>query len=332
MFVLDLAELRRQFPDAFSAGLVRHGACLERGLVLADLAADRVDLAFQPGEVFAVVFLGFRRSRLVGGDGGVEDRRVAVGPDESVEDGVLEGLRGQPVVVAAALAEALPVVADVVAVLAGSSVREGSGVGGVAAVADDAAGEFVLGGVRSAQAVISGSGVEGLRGLGERLAVDQRCVRGWVPGTVVVDLPGVDAVPEQGRDVAVGPESSVAGSQPLLVEMVRDRLAAETAPGVQVEDFLDDERLIGYGDEEELVLVHGVAVWRPAGVPSTLGGLRAQRLANPVDHRGAFELGEHAQNLHQHAPDVGGCVERLGGRSERDAGLVELVDDLAENP
>ncbi|OHV31085.1 hypothetical protein BBK14_16285 [Parafrankia soli] len=154
-FVLDLAELCCEVSDAFSAGVLGHGALFERGLVLADLAADRVDLVFQPGEVFAVVFLGFRSSGLVGGDGGVEDRRAVVDLDEGVEDGVLEGLRGQSVVVAAALAEALPVVADVVAVLAGSSVGEGSGVGGVAAVADDAAGEFVLGGVRGAQRVIS---------------------------------------------------------------------------------------------------------------------------------------------------------------------------------
>ncbi|WP_154676905.1 hypothetical protein [Parafrankia discariae] len=94
VFVLDLGELCREVSDAFSAGVLRHGALFERGLVFADLAADRVDLVFQPGEVFAVVLLGFRGSGLVGGDGGVEDRRSAVGLDEGVEDGVLEGVRG----------------------------------------------------------------------------------------------------------------------------------------------------------------------------------------------------------------------------------------------
>jgi hypothetical protein len=47
---------------------------------------------------------------------------------------------------------------------------------------------------------------------------------------------------------------------------------------------------------------------------------------SPVDDGLAFELGEHTQHLHQHPPDRGGGVERLGRGPEHDFGLVEVVE------
>ena len=58
----------------------------------------------------------------------------------------------------------------------------------------------------------------------------------------------------------------------------------------------------------------------------------ASRLAlhagdDPVDDGGAFELGEHAEQLDHQATGRGAGVEGLGGRSERDADLVEFLQN-----
>jgi len=44
----------------------------------------------------------------------------------------------------------------------------------------------------------------------------------------------------------------------------------------------------------------------------------------------ALEFGEYAEQLHEHPPDRGGGVERLGGGGERDSGVVEFGEEVQE--
>jgi len=75
-----------------------------------------------------------------------------------------------------------------------------------------------------------------------------------------------------------------------------------------------------------LVRVDGVGVWRGAEGPFAFGRLAFHAVDDPVDDHLAFELGEHAEHLDQHPACGGGGVERLGGRAEDHAGVVEVVE------
>jgi len=74
----------------------------------------------------------------------------------------------------------------------------------------------------------------------------------------------------------------------------------------------------------------GVAVrHRPEG-PFALGRLAFHPVDHPIDDHLAFELGEHAEHLHQHPPGRGGGVERLGRGAEDDPCGVEVVEQRDE--
>jgi hypothetical protein len=73
-----------------------------------------------------------------------------------------------------------------------------------------------------------------------------------------------------------------------------------------------------------------VAVGAVAAAPGAAGGLAFHAGDDPVDDGGAFELGEGAEDLHDHAADGGVGVEVLAGGAERHPGLVELVEDLQQ--
>jgi len=79
-------------------------------------------------------------------------------------------------------------------------------------------------------------------------------------------------------------------------------------------------------------LVDAVAERGVPDGPLALAGLALHPVDHPVDDHFAFELGEHAEHLHEHAPGRGGGVERLGGRAEHDPGLVEFVEQPHEVP
>ncbi|WP_347176921.1 hypothetical protein [Parafrankia sp. EAN1pec] len=332
MFVTCLRELLVEFTDPVPAGVAGHGAVFERELVLADLAAGGCDLGLKACEVVAAVLCGLQGAGVVGGDSCLEDLRVGVHLDERVDDGCFEIVGADAVVVASGRSVAQPVVAGVVAVVAGAAVRGGPDVGGVASLADDPAGEFVPGGVRGAQRTFfCPCGACGVRGL-EGVVVDDGGVRGVVPDAVVVDLAGVDLVLEDVSDGPVGPWPACAGTQSLCVQGGSYDAGSVLVADIHLEDLLDYRSFFDDGDEIELLAVGGVAVRGPAGSPSALLRLGAQGATNAFDHRGSFELGEHAQHLHEHAADGAGGVEGLGGGTERHAGLVEFIDDLAEKP
>ena len=84
------------------------------------------------------------------------------------------------------------------------------------------------------------------------------------------------------------------------------------------------------GDELVGVAVDVVAVGSVAAGPFALGGFGGHAFDDPVDDGFPFKLREHAQELDEHAADGGGGVERLGGRGERDPGLVQFVEQAEE--
>jgi hypothetical protein len=67
-----------------------------------------------------------------------------------------------------------------------------------------------------------------------------------------------------------------------------------------------------------------------SGSPPAAGGLALHAVDDPVDDRGALELGGHPEHLNHHPPRRGGGVERLGGRAEYHADLVQLVEDVGQ--
>ncbi|MFZ0044364.1 MAG: hypothetical protein WAL16_00875 [Streptosporangiaceae bacterium] len=112
---------------------------------------------------------------------------------------------------------------------------------------------------------------------------------------------------------------------PAVVQRAGDGLAAEPLPRVQPEDQPHDGGLAFVYDQGGGGGVDLVAERSAAALPFAGGGLAFHAGDDPVDDGVAFELGEHAEHLHQHAAHRRGGVERLGGRPEHHSGLVEVI-------
>ncbi|WTL29231.1 hypothetical protein OHB26_19650 [Nocardia sp. NBC_01503] len=72
--------------------------------------------------------------------------------------------------------------------------------------------------------------------------------------------------------------------------------------------------------------VDPVSVGPFAALPFAFGGFAFHARDDAVDDGVAFELGEHAQHLHQHSTHGGGGVEWFCGGAEHDSGSVQLVE------
>jgi hypothetical protein len=90
-------------------------------------------------------------------------------------------------------------------------------------------------------------------------------------------------------------------------------------------------------DSSTISFVDAVAVGAFAAFPESFGGFAFHSGDDAVDDGVAFELGEHAQHLYEHAAHGGGGVEWFGGGPEYDPGAVQLIEqrdqvaEVAEN-
>ncbi len=80
------------------------------------------------------------------------------------------------------------------------------------------------------------------------------------------------------------------------------------------------------GHEPVGVVGDGVAEGTATAFPQPFGGFAFHAVDHAVDDGVAFELGEHAQHLHQHPAHRRGGVERFRGGAEHHAALVEFVE------
>ncbi len=174
--------------------------------------------------------------------------------------------------------------------------------------------------------VLLASQPEDLAGEVEGLRVDERRVRRGVVGVAKVDLAEVDPVAQHGEDGHVVPRLAGLGAMATFVEPGGDGLGAVSLAAVAVEDDGHERRFVGVDGEVSGGRVDEVAVGARAAAPFAAGGFAFHAGDHPVDDGGPFELGEHAEHLDHHSPGGGGGVERLGGRTERHSGGVELLE------
>nr|WP_246023469.1 hypothetical protein [Nocardia yunnanensis] len=145
-------------------------------------------------------------------------------------------------------------------------------------------------------------------------------------GAAEGQLAEIDPAVEDPQYVVAGPFTAGAGTVPPRVQLRGDGTGTETTAGVEVEDHAHDH---GFGLVHEQGLrglVDPVAVGSFAALPFAFGGFAFHARDDAVDDGVAFELGEHAQHLHQHAPHGSGGIEWFCGRAEHDLGSVEFVE------
>jgi|GEM_PF-4354682 len=199
-------------------------------------------------------------------------------------------------------------------------------------VARDEPSVQVVAGDGGALCVLLASQPEDLAGEVEGLRIDERRVRGGVVGVAKVDLAAVDPVAQHGADGHVVPWLPGLGAVAALVEPGGDGLGAVSLAAVAVEDDGHERRFVGVHGEVPAVWVDEMAVGAGAAAPLTAGGFAFHAGNHPVDDGGPLELDEHAVHLDHHPPGRGGGVERLGGRTERHSGGVELFEQRGQAP
>lgn len=128
----------------------------------------------------------------------------------------------------------------------------------------------------------------------------------------------VDPVGQNQLDGVLGPGAAGARAKPLGVQLGGDRAGAEPVRGVQLEDLTYDGHLLLVRDQPVESPVQAVSQGTSAAGPQALGGLAFHTGHNPVDDRFSFELGAHAEHLHQHPAYRGGGVEWFSSRAEDD--------------
>ncbi|HEX8630020.1 MAG TPA: hypothetical protein VF755_17825 [Catenuloplanes sp.] len=324
---VELDDLCLQCGDAWGADGVVHGAVLKGGQVAVDRGAGGCDLGLDRGEfgaavgVAVVVVLpgaGDDIGEQVGAAGeGVGDG----GEDCGLEIVGVDATRGTAGGAVAGAGEA-----GVVPVAAGLAGGGGADVLVPAAWAGDQSGAVVVGVAAGALGLLVAAGVAQPLGGGERRLVDEGRVGVGGDDVAEVDLAQVDAVGEDAADVVSAPGFAGAVAHASAVELVGDGAGAEPGGDVQVEDLPQDGCLGRVRGEPVVVVVDKVAVGAGAAGPLALAGLGGHAVDDAVDDGAAFELGEHAEQLQEHAAHRGGGVEVFGGRAERHVGGVELLD------
>nr|WP_232851035.1 hypothetical protein [Nocardia acididurans] len=160
----------------------------------------------------------------------------------------------------------------------------------------------------------------------EDVDVDEGGVGAGDGGVAEGQLAEVDPVVEDSQDVVAGPFAAGAGSMPACVQLSGDGPRTEAAAGVEVEDRAHDHGFGVVHDEGLGGFVDPVSVGPFAALPKSFGGFAFHSGDDAVDDGVAFELGEHAQHLHQHATHGSGGIEWFCGRAEHDSGPVQLVE------
>ncbi|MEC3916245.1 hypothetical protein VMT40_16680 [Nocardia sp. CDC160] len=145
-------------------------------------------------------------------------------------------------------------------------------------------------------------------------------------GVAEGQLTEIDPAVEDPQYMVAGPFTAGAGTVPARIQLRGDGTGTEATAGVEVEDHAHDH---GFGlvhDEGLRGLVDPVAVGPFAALPFAFGGFAFHARDDAVDDGVAFELGEHAQHLHQHATHGSGGIEWFCGRAEHDLGPVEFIE------
>lgn len=197
------------------------------------------------------------------------------------------------------------------------------------------AGQVVVGGVGGPVGGFFAAFGEDLLSQVERLLADDRVVGTGDGDLAEGQFAEVDPVVEDAYDLVAGPGSADGGAVAPAVEQLGDSAGLEAVADIHVEDQADDRRFGLVGDQFFGGLVDLVAEGAPAAFPQALRGFAFHPGDDPVDDRVSLELGEHRQHLQEHAAHRGGGVERLGGRSEDNAGLIEVLqkgDGVAQVP
>nr|WP_040860752.1 hypothetical protein [Nocardia niigatensis] len=145
-------------------------------------------------------------------------------------------------------------------------------------------------------------------------------------GVAEGQLTEINSAVEDPQYMVAGPFTAGAGTVPTGIQLRGDGTGTETAAGVEVEDHAHDHGFGLVNDEGLGSSVDPVSVGPFAALPFTFGGFAFHACDDAVDDGVAFELGEHAQHLHQHAPHRCGGIEWFCGGAEHDFGSVEFVE------
>jgi hypothetical protein len=232
---------------------------------------------------------------------------------------------------AAGRAVAGPGEAGVVAVAAQLAGGRGADVLVPALWAGDQSAEVIIRGRGGAAGVSVAAGGQNLLTLVEQRPADQRRVRVRGGDVAEADFAEVEPVGQHPADGVPGPRLAGSGAVTLSVEPVGDGSGTGSGVGVEREDLLYDVLLLGMRDQPVGVGVDEVAVGAGAVGPLPAGGFAFHPGDDAVDEHFPFELGERAEHLHEQPPRGGAGVERFGRRSERDAGVVQVVHQGARS-
>ena len=163
----------------------------------------------------------------------------------------------------------------------------------------------------------------------EQDGIEQRLV-GLVDHVAEGDLAEVAAVAHDAEDDLGAPAPTGAGAVTVVVQLGGDGGGSGPLDAVAGEDPLDDGEL-GRLDGEVVVVVEAEPVGHGAPGPAASGRLSFHAGDDPVDDRGPLELGEHPEELDQHATGRRRGVDRLGGRAEGHPDRVELFEEADED-
>ena len=114
---------------------------------------------------------------------------------------------------------------------------------------------------------------------------------------------------------------------PAPVQRGRDEAGPEPVAGVEVEDRADDHGLARIGHEGLGGAVDLVAEGAASAFPFPAGGFAFHSGDDAFDDGVALELGEHREQLQQHAAHRSGGVEGFGRGAEHDSGGVEFFEE-----
>ncbi|HEX6404038.1 MAG TPA: hypothetical protein VF003_12900 [Pseudonocardiaceae bacterium] len=142
----------------------------------------------------------------------------------------------------------------------------------------------------------------------------------------VGDVAGVGGVGDDPRDGVPGPWFPSAAAHSPPVEFVGDGAGAVAFLGVEAEYFAQVRCLFSVRYEFLCFAVDVIAERTSPAGPFSFAGFGGHAFGDPVDDSFPLEFGEYAEQLDEHAADGGGGVERLGGRGERDVGVIEVVE------
>jgi hypothetical protein len=303
------------------------GAVLERGQVTVGRRAGPGQLVLGRGQFSAAAIL-VGCVRVLGSGDSVGDQVVlaAVEAYECVGDCVLDGVGVDPLVAAHFGVVPGAAVAGVVPVRLGLAVRAGAEHGAAACGAADQPGEQVVRPAGRPFRAITGAGGQDPLRLIEGGLLDNWRVAAGGGDPAEGQLTQVDAVGQDTQHLVRRPAPARGGAVPALIQCVRDGAGAGPVPGVKVEDQLHDGCLGPVRYQRLLDGVHLVAERAAAALPLAGGGFAFHPGDHPVDDGVAFELGEHAEHLHEHPAHRGGGVEWPGRRPEHHPGGVEIVE------